>query len=160
MITTRDCKGDRSRAPSFLNLALPRVECPGSSTVHFTPKKIAPCTSSVWGLLGPRDDLDLLEKKQCHYPMENQLSVSADCNLATILTASSATTWKPVLCKIYRHNYNFLIVNNIMRLRKKFFLHYVIVLQSEHKLQVYLLTSHHNTMCQEILCNGDEFGST
>lgn len=47
-----------------------------------------------------------------------------------------------------------------MQLKRKFFLHFLIVLQSEKKLQVYLLTSQHNTMCQERLCNGDEFGST
>jgi hypothetical protein len=157
---TRDYKWGRSRAPSFLNLAWPRVECPGSSTVRFMPKNIASFTSSIWSLLGPRDDLGLLKKKQCHYRMVNQPSISADCNLATILTASSATTWKPVLCKVYRHNYNFLIVNHIMQSRRKFYLHYVIFLQSEQKLQVYLLTSQHNTMCQELLCNWDEYGST
>jgi hypothetical protein len=122
---TRDYRGGRSRGPSFWNLALPQVEWPGSSTVSFMPKTIAPFTSPVWRLLGPRDDLGLLQEKQFHYPMENQPSISADCNLATILTASSATTWKPVLCKVYRHNYNFLIVNHIIQLRKKCFLHYV-----------------------------------
>jgi hypothetical protein len=48
-----------------------------------------------------------------------------------------------------------------MHLRKKLFLLYVIVLQCEQKLlKVYLLTSQHSTMCQELLCNEDEFGST